>query len=110
MVLSFFKKIFGGSSAKPAASSGRAASTGGEPDLSGFVEFVVRALVDNPSAVKVTKEEGERGLVIRIACEKSDIGKVIGKSGKTIASIRSLVHGAAGGRSSGRQVDVEVLD
>ncbi len=109
MVLSFLKKMFGGSSAKP-ATAGRAASAGGEPDLSGFVEFVVRALVDNPAAVKVTKEEGEHGLVIRIACEKSDIGKVIGKSGKTIASIRSLVHGAAGGRSSGRTVDVEVLD
>ena len=109
-MFNFIKKMFGGSSSAPAAGAGRAASAGGNPDLKGFVEFVVRALVDNPSAVKVTSEEGERGLTIKISCEKSDIGKVIGKSGKTIASIRSLVHGAAGGRSSGRQVDVEVLD
>ena len=109
-MFNFIKKMFGGSAAAPAAGAGRAAAAGGNPDLKGFVEFVVRALVDNPSAVKVTSEEGERGLTLKIACEKSDIGKVIGKSGETIASIRSLVHGAAGGRSSGRQVDVEVLD
>ncbi len=110
MVFSFLKKMFGGGASAKGGTVAGAASAGGKTDLTGFVEYVVRALVDNPSAVKITSEEGERGLTIKVACEKSDIGKVIGKSGKTIASIRSLVHGAAGGRSSGRQVDVEVLD
>ena len=87
----------------------------GEPlapaDLHGleqFVEYVARNLVDNPDAVSLSTVEKGRVTVIQIRCEKKDIGKIIGKTGKTIAAIRLLVSGA-GGRM-GLRVTVDVLD
>ncbi len=77
-------------------------------DILAFVDYVVRALVDNPTAVKIELVEDEKGQVININCEKEDIGKIIGKSGKTIMAIRSLVAGA--GSRLNRQMSVEVID
>ena len=76
--------------------------------LEDFVAFVSRSLVDNPEAVQVSMLEKDRLSVIQIRCEKRDIGKIVGKSGKTIAAIRLLVSGA-GGRI-GLRMTVEVLD
>ena len=78
-------------------------------DLEGFVEYVVKALVDAPEEVKVTTEDGENSTrVIKIACRKEDTGKIIGKKGKTIIALRSLVGGAAGRLQE--RVTVEVVD
>ena len=76
--------------------------------LEDFVAFVSRSLVDNPEAVQVSMLEKDRLSVIQIRCEKRDIGKIVGKSGKTIAAIRTLISGA-GGRI-GLRMTVEVLD
>ena len=76
--------------------------------LEDFVAFVSRSLVDNPEAVQVSTLEKDRLSVIQIRCEKRDIGKIVGKNGKTIAAIRTLVSGA-GGRI-GLRMTVEVLD
>ena len=76
--------------------------------LEDFVSFVSRSLVDNPEAVQVSTLEKDRLSVIQIRCEKRDIGKIVGKNGKTIAAIRLLVSGA-GGRI-GLRMTVEVLD
>ena len=76
--------------------------------LEDFVAFVSRSLVDNPEAVQVSMLEKDRLSVIQIRCEKRDIGKIVGKNGKTIAAIRTLVSGA-GGRI-GLRMTVEVLD
>ena len=76
--------------------------------LEDFVAFVSRSLVDNPEAVQVSTLEKDRLSVIQIRCEKRDIGKIVGKSGKTIAAIRTLISGA-GGRI-GLRMTVEVLD
>lgn len=113
-MFSFLKKMFGSPAAAPAApaparSSARAAGGEGDADSEAFVEFVARSLVDNPDAVKVSTVKGaDDAVTVQIACEKRDVGKIIGKSGKTIASIRTLVNGAAG--RFGRHVNVEVLD
>ena len=76
--------------------------------LEDFVAYVSRSLVDNPEAVQVSTLEKDRLSVIQIRCEKRDIGKIVGKSGKTIAAIRLLVSGA-GGRI-GLRMTLEVLD
>lgn len=106
MVISFLKKMFGAD----AAPSGTEVRTpkAGEPDLEGFVTYVVRSLVDRPDEVVIKSTEHERNTTIQVACARPDIGKVIGKSGKTIAAIRALVNGA-GGRI-GKKVNVEILD
>ena len=109
-LLSFF--IGGGE-----ASNGTSAScpvktvsggTGSQDDLVRFVEYVAKALVDNPGAVRVTEENGADSCMIKISCDKSDIGKIVGRHGKTIMAIRSLVSGAAGRLQ--KRVSVEVVD
>lgn len=104
-MLSFFKKLFSGDESgldfKPTP-------TGGEEDLAMFVKYVVCNLVDRPKVVSVETKNTEKMLVIRVSCEKEDIGKIIGKNGKTIDAIRSLVNGAAG--RLGKRANVEVAD
>ena len=77
-------------------------------ELEGFVDYVVRTLVDYPDEIVITTTENADGAVIQIRCRKEDIGKIVGKRGKTIMAIRSLVSGAAG--RQGRRVSVDVLD
>ena len=104
-----FKKLFGflfgsAKSAAPAASG----ATGSLQDLESFVDYVVKSLVDNPEAVKLTTVENSEGATIQIRCSKEDIGKIVGKRGKTIMAIRSLVSGAAGRQRT--RVSVDVMD
>ncbi len=66
-----------------------------EANLTAFVDFVVRALVKHGDEVNVSSEIDEQGLLIRIRCHPEEVGRIIGKSGKTIRAIRSLVKGAA---------------
>ena len=98
----------GGSTPSPEKKDPEVKKQGGIKDLENFVDYVVKALVDKPEEVKIqSKENGDSG-VIEITCAREDMGKVIGKSGKTIMSIRSLVSGAAG--RLGRKISVEVLE
>ena len=85
------------------------ASSGGVRDMESFVEYVVKSLVDKPEQVELATVDGEDGAVtIQIRCCKEDIGKIVGKHGKTIMAIRSLVSGAAGRQH--KRVSVDVLD
>ncbi len=84
------------------------ASDGTIRDLENFVDYVVRALVDFPDEVRVKSEPGAQMDTIRIDCRKEDIGKIVGKHGKTIMAIRALVSGAAGRLQ--KRVSVEVND
>lgn len=105
-MLKSFLKLFTGSSAPAASKSSNADK--GIRDLENFVDYVVRALVDYPDAVRVRSEIGKDSNIIKIDCKKEDIGKIVGKRGKTIMSIRSLVSGAAGRLQ--KRVTVEVVD
>ena len=87
---------------------GAEASEGSLRELEGFVDYVVKALVDYPDEVNVETVENGDGASIQIRCRKEDIGKIVGKRGKTIMAIRSLVSGAAGRQR--KRVSVDVLD
>ena len=56
-----------------------------------FVEYVVRAIVNNPNDVKVTRTVDERGVLITLDLNPSDMGYVIGRQGQTARSIRTLL-------------------
>ncbi len=60
-----------------------------------LVEFIAKALVDEPDKVQVTAVEGERVTVIELRVAQGDLGKVIGKQGRTARSIRTLLNAAA---------------
>ena len=63
--------------------------------LKELVEYIVKKLVDKPDSVIVTEISGEQATIIELRVASSDLGKVIGKEGRTARSLRTLVHAAA---------------
>jgi uncharacterized protein len=70
------------------------------------LDYVARHLVDDPDAVEVTEEEGDRSVVLRLKVAPEDMGKVIGKRGRTVRAIRSLVRAAASRRGLSTMVEI----
>lgn len=60
-----------------------------------LIEAIAKALVDNPEQVAVRSVEGEQVTILELRVDPSDLGKVIGKQGRTARSIRTIL-GAAG--------------
>ena len=58
--------------------------------MENLLKFLVESLVDDKSAVEVSKEEDEKSVTFRVKVAENDIGKVIGKNGKTANSIRTI--------------------
>ncbi len=56
-----------------------------------FLEFVIKALVDNPDQVKVTRSVDEMGVLMTLDVAAADMGKIIGRQGNTAKSIRTLL-------------------
>lgn len=64
-------------------------------ELRDLIEFVSKALVDLPEAVSVTEIEGEQTTVVELKVDKSDLGKVIGKQGRTARALRTILNAAS---------------
>ena len=73
-----------------------------------FVEYIVKNLVDYPDKVKINEVGGTHTLIVELSVAKSDIGKIIGKKGKTINSIRTLLMSVAS--RNGLRVNLEILE
>jgi len=64
-------------------------------ELKELIGFVSRALVDLPDDVEVNEIVGEQTTVIELKVDKSDLGKVIGKQGKTARALRTILNAAS---------------
>ena len=64
-------------------------------ELAKMVQYLARMLVDFPDQVSVHEVEGENTTVIELVVAKDDIGKIIGKQGRTARAIRTLLNGAS---------------
>jgi uncharacterized protein len=73
-----------------------------------LVEEIAKALVDTPDEVSVREVEGEQVTVLELKVAPSDLGKVIGKQGRTARSIRTLL--AAAGMKLNRRFTLEILE
>jgi len=73
-----------------------------------FIEFIVKALVDDPDQVKVEEILGSRTTVYELRVGQGDLGKVIGKQGQTAKSIRTLL--AAVSARQGKRAVLEILE
>ncbi len=73
-----------------------------------LLEFIARALVDRPDEVAVTEIEGEQTTVLELRVAREDLGKVIGKQGRTARSIRTIL--AAAGMKLRKRVVLEILE
>jgi predicted RNA-binding protein YlqC (UPF0109 family) len=60
-----------------------------------LVVYIAKALVDNPEEVSVSEVSGEQTSVIELKVSKSDLGKVIGKQGRTARAIRKILSAAS---------------
>lgn len=60
-----------------------------------LIEIIAKALVDHPEQVKVSEIEGEKTSVVELSVAKEDLGKVIGKQGKTARAIRTILTAAS---------------
>ena len=74
-----------------------------------LIEFVARALVDDPDAVRVESYEDEDGTVVyELHVAEDDVGKVIGRNGRTVNALRTVVRACS--VKQGRRVLVDVVD
>ena len=74
-----------------------------------FIEFIVKQLVDNPDKVSVdVTTPDEHTMELNLKVDKSDIGKIIGKQGKNINAMRTLLY-AVGGKEN-KRVTLQILD
>jgi len=72
------------------------------------LEYVARSLVDDPDAVEVTEVEGDGSVLLQLRVAPDDMGKVIGKRGRTVKAIRSVVRAA--GSLQGISTMVEIVE
>lgn len=72
-----------------------------------LVEVLVKALVDNPAQVEVTQVEGHKSVIVEVRAAEGDVGKIIGKQGRIIRAIRTVVKAAAA--KEGKRATVEIL-
>jgi predicted RNA-binding protein YlqC (UPF0109 family) len=81
---------------------------GVEMGMKDLVEYIVQALVDNPDEVSVHEIEESSETILELTVADADMGRVIGKSGRVINSIRSIVQVLAA--KQGRNVSLEVIE
>lgn len=77
-------------------------------NLKKLVEDIAQALVDNPDQVVVSEIEGEQTTVFELKVSKEDLGKIIGKEGRTARSLRTII-GAASAKLKKRSV-LEIIE
>jgi uncharacterized protein len=71
-----------------------------------LLEYIARNLVDDPDAVAVTQDEAEGRTILRLTVAGDDVGKVIGRGGRTVKAIRDVMRAA--GTKDGRMTVVEI--
>jgi uncharacterized protein len=77
-------------------------------DLKGLVESVARALADQPDAVQVRESERRGMTVYELNVAQGDLGRVIGRQGRTAAALRTLLSSAA--EADGKRVTLDIRD
>ncbi len=76
--------------------------------LKDLIRIVAEALVDEPEAVEVHEIEGDHNCLIELRVADSDIGKVIGKDGRTAQSMRAILSAAS--QKAGRRAQLDIVD
>ena len=76
--------------------------------MQAFLEQVVKGLVDHPDAVNITEVEQERTTVYELRLDPSGVGRVIGRSGRTVNAIRTLLQ--AGSAKAGKFTRLDIID
>lgn len=73
-----------------------------------YIRQTVKCLVDNPDKIEIREEKGDRTSILTISVAKEDVGKVIGKQGSIISSIRKICENIAA--KNNKRINIHVLD
>jgi predicted RNA-binding protein YlqC (UPF0109 family) len=73
-----------------------------------LVQYLAKSLVSNPDAVEVKETQGETASVLELKVAKEDLGRIIGKQGRTAKSIRTILNAAAS--RANRKVVLEIVE
>jgi len=73
-----------------------------------LVQYLARSLVNNPDAVDVNETESDTASVVKLRVAKEDLGRIIGKQGRTAKSIRTILNAAAS--RTNRKVVLEIVE
>jgi len=76
--------------------------------LKELVEYLAKNLVENPDAVSVEAIEDEKMTTLRLKVAQTDLGRVIGKQGRNVKAMRTVLHAAAA--KSGRRAVLEIVE
>ncbi|MBC8073020.1 MAG: KH domain-containing protein [Deltaproteobacteria bacterium] len=76
--------------------------------LKELIEYLARALVDNPDDVQVSEISGEQTVVLELRVAKEDLGKVIGKQGRTVKAMRAILSAASS--KVRKRAELEILE
>jgi hypothetical protein len=73
-----------------------------------LIELIIKGIVDNPDKVEINEIVGEKSSIFEVRVDPSDIGKVIGRQGRNIKSIRTIVNAAA--QKDDKRAVLEIID
>ena len=73
-----------------------------------LIEFLAKSLVDNPDEVRVRSHERDQQTILELEVAPADLGKVIGRQGRTARAIRTVL--SAAGQKSRRRYSLDILD
>ncbi len=73
-----------------------------------LIELIIKGIVDNPDKVEINEIIGEKSSIYEVRVGSDDIGKVIGRQGRNIKSIRTIVNAAA--QKDDKRVVIEIVD
>ncbi len=73
-----------------------------------LIEQIIKAMVDNPTAVEVREVQGEGTIVLELRVAKEDAGKVIGRKGRNAEAIRTILNAA--GAKLKKKVELQILE
>jgi len=76
--------------------------------LKELIELIIKGIVDNPDKVEINEIIGEKSSIFEVRVDPNDIGKVIGRQGRNIKSIRTIVNAAA--QKDNKRVIIEIVD
>ena len=77
-------------------------------EIKEFVEYLVKLIVDKPEEVEIAEKSGEHVIIFEIHANKQDFGKILGKHGKNIQAIRTLVNSVSA--KAGKRSIIEIIE
>ena len=73
-----------------------------------LLEYIIKAMVDNPEQVEISEIETQQSTVLELKVAKSDMGKIIGKKGSNVSAIRDILYAASG--KARKRITLEIIE